>query len=287
MNIYNTKKAITLLASAFDNFKQTVSPITFPERKKALPPSEASYFEGVTPESVGINSERVFDFISELFNNKPLGLQGIMLLRNGKVFFEADVGLQSSKYPKATFSECKSVISLAIGALITERKLRLNEKVIDIFPDKVNAVSRLRYANLTVRHLLTMTSSVSFNELEAMVSEDWVKSFFASDTEKEVGEAFSYNSLNSYILAAIITRKTGKSVSEYLNETIFGELGITGFYWEKCPMGIEKGGWGLYITREDIAKLGLLVLNGGVWNGKQIISKRYIEECTKPKVAVP
>ncbi len=273
-----------LLWSLLDTTKPTVSPIDFPERKPILYPKEELFFEGTTPEDCGIESGYVKSFIDELRNNKTVGLQSLMLMRNGKVFFEADAVRQDSKYPKATFSECKSIVSLAIGVLVTQGKLRLNERVIDILSEKASAFSKVRLNGLTVKHLLTMTSCVSFNEAEAMVSDDWVKSFLESDIDGEIGKNFKYNSLNTYILSAIIKERTNMGLSEFLDNTIFKELEIDGYYWEKCPMGIEKGGWGLYIRREDLAKLGLLVMNDGVWNDKRLISAKYLKDATDNQV---
>ncbi|RAZ13912.1 hypothetical protein DK853_52400, partial [Klebsiella oxytoca] len=70
------------------------------------------------------------------------------------------------------------------------------------------------------------------------------------------GTEFAYNSLNTYMLSAIVRRVTGKSLSGFLRERLFTPMGITDFHWETCPRGIEKGGWGLYIKPEDLAKLG-------------------------------
>lgn len=287
MNITGMRKALNMILNTLDTTKLSVSPIEFGERKPQFELRENSFFEGVSPESCGISSIAAAEFINELWKNRNVGLQSIMLMRGDKVFFEADVGNQDSRLPKATFSECKSIVSLAIGMLVTQGKLRLSEKVADIFAEKALPISKIRLKGLTVKHLLTMTACVTFNEIEAMVTEDWIRGFINSNTEGEFGKSFRYNSLNSYILAAIVVERTGMSLSEYLDSTIFGRLEITDYYWEKCPNGIEKGGWGLYIRREDLAKIGLLVMNKGYWRGKRLISPRYISDATKLQAEAP
>ena len=287
MNISGTTKAFNLIRGVLDTTKSMVSPIEFSEHKPVFEPKCEMYFEGASPEECGIESCHVVSFIDELTKNKKVGLQSIMLMRNNKVFFEGDIGNQDSRYPKATFSECKSIVSLAIGVLVSKGKLRLNDKVLDIIGKKAQPMAKIRLNNLTVKHLLNMTASVTFNESEAMVTKDWIKGFLNSDTDGENGKKFRYNSLNTYMLSAIIKEKTQMSLSEFLDSTLFKELEIEDYYWEKCPLGIEKGGWGLYIRREDIAKLGLLVMNRGVWNQKRLISPKYIDLATKKQISVP
>ncbi len=287
MNINNTRKALGFIIDTLDTHKSKNAIIKYGEAKKEFFPSDEKYFERVTPEECGIPSGHTKEFVKALKDDKTVGLQSISISRNGKIFFEADVGNWDSRLPKATFSECKSILSLAIGVLVTQGRLRLSERLADIFPEKTSPVSKIRLKNVTVKMLLNMTSCVTFNELEAMVKSDWVKEFLNSDTDGSVGKEFRYNSLNSYLLSAIIKEKTGYGLSEFLDMTLFKVLCIKDYYWEKCPLGIEKGGWGLYIRKEDIIKLGLLVMQKGEWNGKRLISPKYIEQAIKTQAEVP
>ena len=93
-------------------------------------------------------------------------------------------------------------------------------------------------------------------------------------------QSFQYNSLNTYVLSAIVTKRTGETLTEYLTPRLFGPLGITKYYWETCPKGITKGGWGLFLCAEDMAKLGQLYLQRGKWNGQQLVSEYWIEIST-------
>jgi hypothetical protein len=126
-----------------------------------------------------------------------------------------------------------------------------------------------------------MSSGVVFNETGSMTEEDWVKCFFESTLKFEPGKNFSYNSINSYMLSAIVRQISGQSLTEYLRERLFDPLGIKNIHWETCPRGIEKGGWGLYILPEDVAKIGMLYLLGGVWKGKRIISAEWLKASTQ------
>ena len=287
MNINAAGRAMGLILNMLDVTKPTKPPVPFVPQKPEFAADRARFFPRVRPEECGIGSEAVCDYVRALARESTVGLQSIMLLRGGRVFFEAAVGDNTLDLPKSTFSECKSIVSLAIGGLVTGGVLDLDERLADIFPQKAGAVSLMKLKNVTVRHLLNMTAAVEFNELEAAVSADWIKGFMRSSFVGDPGKTFYYDSLNTYMLAAIVTKKTGKPLTQYLDETIFGELGITNYYWETCPAGNAKGGWGLYILPEDMAKLGVLVLNGGVWNGKRLVSAEYIDEATKTQAIAP
>lgn len=231
----------------------------------------------MSPEEEGVSSRHLKKFLEELAAGRDLYMQDVMVLRHGKVLCEAAFGGQDLRCPKYTFSACKSVTSLAIGLLVDDGLLSLDEKVVDIFDDIAPQATKRRLKNLSVEHLLTMRSSVVFSEPEALTEEDWPRRFLGSAQKGEPGAEFAYNSLNTYMLSAIIRRKTGRGMTELLQERLFEPMGITDTLWEKCPQGIEKGGWGLYIRPEDMAKLGQLVLNGGQWQGRQLISRAYLD----------
>ena len=203
-----------------------------------------------------------------------------MALRHGKVICECNF----APYPKGmwhiTHSMCKSITGMAIGMLIEEEKLKLDENIYDIFPDHINAFSKIFRPVITVDNLLTMTSGVTFNESGIVSGNDWLGSFLNASVNGKPGTEFQYNSLNTYVLSAIVTKRTGETLTEYLTPRLFGPLGITKYYWETCPKGITKGGWGLFLCAEDMAKLGQLYLQRGKWNGQQLVSEYWIEIST-------
>lgn len=145
---------------------------------------------------------------------------------------------------------------MAIGLLIDEGKLSLDENIYNIFPGKVNPLFKIFRPEITVRHLLTMTSGVTFNESGIVSGNDWLESYLNAPVTGKPGTEFQYNSLNTYVLSAIVSAKTEMTLEEYLRPRLFEPLGITRYLWETCPKGITKGGWGLFICPEDMAKLG-------------------------------
>ena len=233
-----------------------------------------------TPESQGISSDLFAALLRELDASKDTDMHHFMALRHGKVICECNF----APYPKGmwhiTHSMCKSITGMAIGMLIEEGKLKLNENIYDIFSDHMNAFSKIFRPVITVENLLTMTSGVTFNESGIVSGNDWLGSFLNASVNGKPGTEFQYNSLNTYVLSAIVTKRTGETLTEYLTPRLFGPLGITKYYWETCPKGITKGGWGLFLCAEDMAKLGQLYLQKGKWNGQQLVSEYWIEIST-------
>ena len=246
-------------------------------------PFDAVYeqaFVRATPESQGISSDLFAALLRELDASKDTEMHHFMALRHGKVICECNF----APYPKGmwhiTHSMCKSITGMAIGMLIEEEKLKLDENIYDIFPDHINAFSKIFRPVITVENLLTMTSGITFNESGIVSGNDWLGSFLNASVNGKPGTEFQYNSLNTYVLSAIVTKRTGETLAKYLTPRLFEPLGITKYYWETCPKGITKGGWGLFLCAEDMAKLGQLYLQKGKWNGQQLVSEYWIEIST-------
>lgn len=278
MNLTTASRTLQLLGRILDPRSATEPFLPPRAEKRALPlrPAEQP-LPRCAPEEQGISSRHIRQFLEELDRDKALYMQDVMVLRRGCVLCEASFGSQDLRAAKSTFSACKSVTSLAVGLLVDDGVLSLTEKVADIFGDLCTPAVRRRLKDLTVEHLLTMRAGIQFSEAEALTEADWVRRFLNASVRGEPGTEFLYNSLNSYILSAIIALKAGKGVHQLVRERLFAPLGITDTLWETCPAGIDKGGWGFYIRPEDMAKLGQLVLDGGLWQGERLLSQTYLD----------
>lgn len=253
----------------------------FPQKPKF--PFDDPYlqpFPRTTPESQGISSDYLAAMIRELGTSKYTDMHHLMILRNGKVICECNFAPYRSGIWHITHSMCKSITGMAIGMLIEEDKLSLDENIYKIFESRLNPLAKIFRPTVTVEHLLTMTSGVTFNESGIVSGNDWLGSYLNASISGHPGESFQYNSLNTYVLSAIVTERTGLTLTEYLEPRLFQPLGITKYFWETCPQGITKGGWGLFLCAEDMAKLGQLYLQKGVWNGNQIIPAWWVEAST-------
>lgn len=238
------------------------------------------------PEKVGVPAELICDFLDKLRGDPTLNTHNVLIARHGKLICEASFGAQDLRIWKHTFSACKSIVSLAIGMLIDDGLCFPEEKITDLFPKEIGPIAKLKLKDLCIEDLLTMRSTLQFAEVDSMTTTEWIKGFLNSSTKGEFGKTFKYNSINTYLLAAIVVKKTGKSLSEFLDERLFAPLGIVNYYWEKSPQNIEKGGWGLYLLPNDLIKIGYMVLSGGIYEGKRILSSAYLQMATAKQVDV-
>ena len=287
MNLSTASRTFQLLSRIFD-VRTATEPFLPPAGEKLPLPLRAAQqpFPRETPESQGVSSRHLQRFLEELAGDRSLYAQDVMVLRNGRVLCEAAFGAQDLRAAKYTFSACKSVVSLAVGLLVDDGVLAVDELVADIFFDG-DGSPRRKLKGMTVEDLLTMRSGAQFTEAEALTETDWIRRFLSSTLKGEPGTEFAYNSLNTYMLSAIVLRKTGRGLTDFLQDRLFAPMGITDVLWERCPAGVEKGGWGLYIRPEDLAKLGQLVLDGGLWQGRQLISSGYLAEALTPRAQPP
>lgn len=283
MSINSVSSTLSLIGRIFDT-RQVMRPLIPDTSEK--PPCRLSPvhqpFVRCTPEEEGISSAHIADFLDEIAGDETLNMHSILILRHGRMIAEAAFGDTDLRVWKCTFSACKSITSLAIGMLVGQGLLSTDERLTDLFDSRIPPLTRLSIKDLTVRHLLTMSTGASFNEISMMTERDWVKGYFSGSFDSG---RFAYNSLNTYLLSVILTEKTGQSLTEYLRPRLFEPLGISGCYWEKSPAGIEKGGWGLYMRPEDLAKIGQLVLQNGVWNGVQLIPADWLDEAAHTQIS--
>ena len=288
MNLTTASRTFQLLTRILDVRTPTEPFLPTTTEKPAIPLGNVQQpFPRTTPESQGVSSRHIQAFLEELDRGRDLYTQDVMILRHGNVLCEAAYGSQDLRAAKYTFSACKSVTSLAVGLLVDDGLLSLQELVADIFEEAGSTSLHRRLKGMTVEDLLTMRSGALFTEAEALTESDWVRRFLSATLKSEPGTEFAYNSLNTYMLSAIVRLKSGKGLTEFLRERLFDPMGITDVHWETCPKGIEKGGWGLYIRPEDLAKLGQLVMDGGVWQGKRLLSQEYLTAATTAHAQPP
>ncbi|MBO5790521.1 MAG: serine hydrolase, partial [Clostridia bacterium] len=235
-----------------------------------------------TPEAQGISSSYLAEMLHRIEAEKSAAVHNVLVLRNGAIICDASAPGYSTATWCLTHSMAKSITALLIGILIDEGALSMNTRICDVLreecPERIHASMR----SLTVWHLLSMSSGVSdISEFSSVVEPNWTRTFLSSSFAFESGTAFHYNSVNSYMLSVIACRITGKSLTELLTEKLFKPLGIRNFFAEVGPEGYEKGGWGMYVSPQDMAKLGLLLLGKGVYEGKRILSESFLREMTR------
>ena len=212
-------------------------------------------------------------------------IHSVMVLQHGKVLAETWMIEGAPDKPHVLFSVSKTFTSTAVGFAIEEGLLKLDDKVISFFPDKLPAEVNDNLAAMTIRDLLTMNTG---HDTEPRMSRtdpdsDWVKSFLEWPVTHVPGTYFVYNSYATFTLSAIITKLTGQAVVDYLQPRLFDPLAIEHPRWD-ANHGVNFGGWGLYLKTEDMAKMGQCILNGGKYNGKQVIPAALVKQMTARQV---
>ena len=210
-------------------------------------------------------------------------LHGIMVVQHGKVLEEKQLAPDTAH---VLHSVSKTFTSTAVGFAISEGLLSLDDKIVDIFPESVpeNASDTLK--RVSIRNLLTMNSGHGKDPTGAIRSNDgdWVRGFMEWPIEYEPGTCYCYNSLGTYVLSAAVQKVSGQKIVDYLDSRLWKPLGIEKPHWDESPAGINTGGWGLYLHTESLAKMGLCILNGGKYNGKQVIPADWVKEMTANQV---
>lgn len=190
-------------------------------------------------------------------------------------------------------SATKTVSSLLIGIALDRGDLgagvTVDTKVKDILPSQYASHFTGAKANITLRHLLNMTSGIhwedypgtSFDQIQA--ANDTVAWFFSQALDTTPGTTFKYNTGNSHMLSAIIHHKRGAAsgaTAAYAQQYLFGPLGITDVVWNRTNDGVNKGGWDSFLRPSDFSKLGQLILDNGRWGGQQVVSAAYVDAMT-------
>lgn len=260
-----------------------VSYVSYRPQKPLFVPAldDTPYFARTAPEAQGLSHTFVKQMISRLKEDPACKMHKLMVIKNGACIAEESFGPYPLNHPHVTHSMCKSITGMAIGLLIDEGLLTLEDNVFDLFEQQRGLFDLLKPRDLRVRHLLTMTSGVQFNEAGVLTGDDWKKGFLQSGFNFTPGTDFEYNSMNSYMLSAIVTLKTGMTMKEYLRTRLFEPMGITSYLWDESPQGITKGGWGMYLTIEDMCKTGQLYLQEGNWNGWDLINRDWVRESVR------
>lgn len=218
-------------------------------------------------------------------------LHSIMVVQNGHVIYEQWMNEGNPHSPHILNSVSKTFTAIAVGMVIENGQLKLEDKLISFFPEELPDSVSDHLADIEIRDLLTMTCGHATDhtyEMQRIAKNDssmnWVRQFLSYPVEYTPGEVYCYNSAGTYILSAIVQKVTGKKVLDMLNERLFEPLHIENAHWTETNQGINHGGWGLFLKTEDLAKVGQLLLQNGQWYGKQIISAAWIKEMSKKQV---
>jgi CubicO group peptidase (beta-lactamase class C family) len=193
-------------------------------------------------------------------------------------------------------SVTKSVTSAIIGIAVGRGEIPgVSIKVLDYFKGKKILHVDDKKKSMTLEDVLTMRTGISWNEqvpydnpentcIQLEASPDWVAFVINRPMDREPGKVYEYNSGASQLLSHIIKESTGMYIDKYAEKYLFGPLGIKNYYWKKTPTGLPDTEGGLYLEPKNLAKIGILYLHDGVWEGKQIVPENWVHAALKPHV---
>ena len=245
-----------------------------------------------TPEEQGMDSESLVELLS-FYRQSKMNIHSMLIIRNGKI------GLDACFYPVTpggtvhdVASVTKSITSVLIGIAIDQGFIEsVEQPLLSYFPERTIANLDAYKEKITIENLLTMTSGFSCGyqpgereHNEMFTSEDWVQFVLDLPMVRGPGQEYAYCSGNSHLLSAILTKATGTSMLDFAQKHLFTPLGIEEVIWPADPQGITRGWGDLHLHPRDLAKIGYLYLNNGLWEGKQLVNAAWVEKSTQPQV---
>jgi CubicO group peptidase (beta-lactamase class C family) len=215
-------------------------------------------------------------------DEQNLHILNIVVRQKGEITAEHNFAEET---PVHLWSVSKTFTSMAIGIAACEGYFHLNDKLANYFP----AATREKFNQLTIRDLLCMGTGQRECPFEKALNagnnlDNVEKLFFEEPVVYAPGRHFLYSNAVTYMLSKLISVRTGNCLLDYLRPHIFEPLEIENVQWEKDVNGINFGCAGLHLCAHDLSKFGQLLLNEGMWNGKSLIPKQYIQEATKKQI---
>jgi CubicO group peptidase (beta-lactamase class C family) len=245
-----------------------------------------------SPEAQGMSSQELAKLVDFGIGN---GMDSVLVTRHGHIVAEAYYAPFAPATKHRMNSATKSVIGSLVAIALDEGLIKsLDQPVLDFFPGRTFANTDDRKKAMTLRHLLDMTSGLDWKEplsnapptsfLEMERSRDWAQYILDRPMAHDPGTTFDYNSGNPHLLSAILSKVAGRSARDYAGEKLFGPLGIDDVQWRSDPQNVSAGGAGLYLQPRDMARLGRLWLQDGMWQGKRLLPAGWIDQVRHAKV---
>jgi CubicO group peptidase (beta-lactamase class C family) len=247
-----------------------------------------------TPEEQGMDSVMLADMLSAV-HDKNYSIDSVSVIRNGYMVVDATVHPFRPNTKHIIHSCTKSIVSILVGIAIEKGYIDgVGQPILSLFPDKTAANLDESKQAVTLEDFLTMSTGMNCQDSylyrwqglnQMRTSEDWVQFVLDLEMVEEPGTRFEYCNGASYVLSAGIQESTGMSTLEFSEKHLFGPLGISNVSWPYSPEGINIG-WGeLRMLPHDMAKIGYLYLNNGLWDGEQIVSSAWVAESTREHIS--
>lgn len=244
-----------------------------------------------TPESQGIDSNVLAEAIQSARNN-GINIHSLLVIRNNYIVAEAYFYPYDGKVPHDLASVTKSITSTLIGLAMEQRKVKsVEQKALSFFSKYKIANKDGRKEKITIGHLLTMSSGLNCISKggeptlwEMLNKPDSVQYMLDLPMVAEPGSNFVYCSGGMHLLSAVIAKAMGVRAETFAQKFLFDPIGIKQAIWPFDPQGINHGFGNLHLLPRDMAKLGVLVMNQGKWDGHQVVPAEWITNMTRSQI---
>ena len=240
--------------------------------------------EKVAPSSVGIEPKQLMLMYDSLMNTNPTEIHHVIVMVDGKIAGELHPKPFRAEHRHTLYSVSKTFTAVAVGLAVDDGLLSVDDTLDKFFPEYIDDKIDPRIRQIKVKDILTMQSGFKTQTGMRNKQDHWIEYYLSRPLVADPGTRYSYDSIETYLLSAIVQKVTGKNVLELLNERIFHPMGINDVEWELCPDGIVVGGWGIYLSAYSQALFGQLLIQKGNWNGKQLISEKWVNEMMTVRV---
>jgi CubicO group peptidase (beta-lactamase class C family) len=246
-------------------------------------PDNQLFTPASSPESVGIPSQAILNFLNRI-DAERVNMHGFLLVRHNQIAAEGYWAPWSADRKHRMYSISKSFVSLAVGMMIGEGKLSLDDRVVDHFQDKLPEELHPWLAESTVRDLLTM-STAHTRTTYTRNDPDWVWTFFNKTPSHPPGTIFSYDTSASVVLNALVERLAGMPFLDYMRPHFLDRLGFSeDAFCIRTPEGVSWGGSGVICTLRDLAKVALATMNDGKWGDERVLPADYVLAATSKQI---
>jgi len=223
-----------------------------------------------------------FAGLSQTIATSFTDVESVVVVRSGHVIFEYYKAGSNQDTLRNTESVTKSVLSLLVGIAIDEGAIAsLDQPIAGLLPTGTTAPVDAGRQPVTVRHLLTMKAGFATSGRVSRADSDNPQFLARRPVKAQPGAEFLYDNLAANLLAIVLESATRQGAAEFARKKLFGPLGIDSLDWQKGPNGHNYGSSGLSLRTRDMAKLGQLMLQEGMWNEQQLISKSYAREAVQ------
>ncbi|MDR2930994.1 MAG: beta-lactamase family protein [Propionibacteriaceae bacterium] len=239
-----------------------------------------------SPQDLRVDKEAIRATIAEV---RHQNVHSFLMLRSGQLIWEEYFRPGEADRPHALFSVSKSFLSTAFGMAEAQGLLSLNDKLYDFFPEYAWTADSDDKRQVTLAHMLMMGSGFENNEAEILhappARQTLPERALAQPIIHAPGTVFNYYTLGSYLLSAVFSKVYPRGVHHYLRHKLFAPMGFGCSEWESDEDGIPMGGFGLRLTAYDLTRLGQLYLQGGQWQGQQLVPKQYVAQASSPQIS--